>query len=211
MILLASALIAVCALVVCRCRRRILLVARAEHELRGPLTAIALGLENVAWMDPRLQGLLEEVARARTGLADLEAARRGRATRSEAELVRVDRVVWRAVTGWDLTARRAGGGVHLDWKAGPVSVRADRGRIAQALGNVLSNAVEHGGGQVRVIGRRTPRGIRIEVRDSGRGHGLGIATRAVRKSGGSLRSAQADGGRAVSIELPVADEPPAAA
>ena len=128
------------------------------------------------------------------------------------EIVRLDRVVWRTVTGWDLTARRAGGGVHLDWGAGRVAVRADRGRIAQALGNVLANAVEHGGGHVRVTGRRTARGIRIEVRDSGRGHGFGIATRAIRESGGTLRAARAGSGTAVSIDLPLAeDEPPAAA
>ena len=192
--------------------RRLRLVARAEHELRGPLTAVALGIEATAWMDPRLAGLVAEVERARAGLADLEAARRGRLRRPDAEAVRLDRVVWRAVTGWDLTARRAGGGVHLDWGAGPVTVRAERGRLAQALGNVLANAVEHGGGKVRVIGRRTRSGVRIEVRDSGRGHGFGIATRAVREAGGTLTAARAGSGTSVSIELPVAeDEPPAAA
>jgi signal transduction histidine kinase len=197
---------------VLRDARRLRLVARAEHELRGPLTAVALGLEATAWMDPRLQGLFEELARARAGLADLAAARRGRRARAEEEVVRLDRVVWRAVTGWDLTARRAGGGVHLDWSAGPVEVRANRGRLAQALGNLLANAVEHGGGQVRVTGRRTARGVHIEVRDSGRGHGLGVASRAVRDAGGTLKAARAGSGTAVSIELPIAGEgPPAAA
>src|SRR5207249_2402559 len=127
----------------------------------------------------------------------------GRARRPEVAAVRLDRVVWRAVTGWDLTARRAGGGVHLDWAAGPVTVRAERGRLAQALGNVLANAVEHGGGQVRVTGRRTGRGVRIEVRDSGRGHGFGIAARAVREAGGKLTAARAGAGTSVAIELPV--------
>jgi signal transduction histidine kinase len=67
---------------------------------------------------------------------------------------------------------------------------------------------------VRVIGRRTGRGIRIEVRDSGRGHGFGIAARAVRDSGGTVSATRAGEGTAVSIELPVVDmpaEPPAAA
>jgi signal transduction histidine kinase len=195
-----------------RDRRRLWLVARAEHELRGPLTAIALGLEATAWMDPRLQGLLEEVARARAGLVDLEAARTGRAREPRADVVRLDRVVWRAVTGWDLTARRAGGGVHLDWAAGPVSVRADRGRLAQTFGNLLANAVEHGGGKVRVTGRRTGRGVLIEIRDSGRGHGFGIASHAVREAGGTLKAGRAGAGTAVAVELPIADaDPPAAA
>jgi signal transduction histidine kinase len=190
-----------------RTRRRLRLIARAEHELRGPLTTIALGLEATAWMDPRLHGLLEDVARARAGLADLEAARRGHVCTAAQAVVRLDRVVWRAVTGWDLTARRGGGRVHLDWRAGPVSVRADRGRLAQVFGNLLANAVEHGGGNVRVTGRRTARGVRIEVRDSGRGHGLGIAARAVREAGGTLSAAPAGEGTAVAITLPAVDEP----
>jgi signal transduction histidine kinase len=193
--------------------RRLRLVARAEHELRGPLTAVAMGIEATAWLDPRIGALIGELERARAGLADLEAGRRGRVRTPPREPVRLDRVVWRAVTGWDLAARRAGGRVELDWSAGPVSVRADRGRLAQALGNVLSNAVEHGGGKVRVTGRRTPRGVRIEVRDSGRGHGLGIAARAVREAGGRLDAARSGDGTAISFELPVAGgaEPPAAA
>jgi signal transduction histidine kinase len=93
-----------------------------------------------------------------------------------------------------------------------VTVHANRGRLAQALGNLLANAIEHGGGQVRVIGRRTKRGIRVEVRDSGRGHGLTIAVKAMRDSGGRITAARAGEGTAMAIELPIADaDPPAAA
>jgi signal transduction histidine kinase len=174
--------------------QRMRLIAEAEHELRGPLQVIALGA------DANLQPELE---RARIALADLSAARSGRRADGGTERVRLDRLVWRAATASDLVARRAGGGVHLDWSAGPVTVMANRGRLAQALGNLLANAVEHGGGQVRVTGRRTKRGIRVEVRDSGRGHGLTIAAKAVRDSGGRLSVAKADTGTAVAIELPL--------
>jgi signal transduction histidine kinase len=187
---------------IARERRRMKLIARAEHELRGPLAAIALG----AGSDPRVR---EEIERARIALADLTAARHGRIAAARPELVRLDRLAWRAVAGWDLAARRAGGaGVQLDWRAGPVSVRADRGRLAQAIGNLLANAVEHGGGSVCVVGRRTRGGVRIEIRDSGRGHGFGIAARAVREAGGSLTAARAGTGTAVTVDLPVASEPP---
>ena len=198
---LLLAAVALCIIRVVLDARRMRLVAHAEHELRGPLQAIALAAPDVCGA---------EMERARIALADLAAARSGRRAQADAEVVRLDRVVWRAAAGWDLAARRAGGGVHLDWAAGPVSVRADRGRLAQALGNLLANAVEHGGAQIRVSGRRTQRGVRVEVRDSGRGHGLGIAARAVRDSGGQLTAARAGAGTAVVIELPV-DDPPAAA
>jgi signal transduction histidine kinase len=183
---------------------RLCLIAEAEHELRGPLQAIALAAEADARCGTRTD-LDPEIERARIALADLAAARSGRRADAGAEAVRLDRLVWRAATASDLAARRAGGGVHLDWSAGPVTIRANRGRLAQALGNLLANAVEHGGGHVRVTGRRTKRGIRVEVRDSGRGHGLTIAAKAVRDAGGRLTAAKAGSGTAVAIELPIAD------
>ena len=178
--------------------QRMRLIAEAEHELRGPLQVIALVAD---------QSLQPELERARIALADLTAARSGRRADAEAEQIRLDRLVWRAATASDLAARRAGGGVHLDWSAGPVTVTANRGRLAQALGNLLANAVEHGGAQVRVTGRRTKRGVRVEVRDSGRGHGLTIAAKAVRDSGGRLTVTKADAGTAVAIELPAEPAP----
>jgi signal transduction histidine kinase len=174
-------------------RRRFRLIAEAEHELRGPLQAIALAAPDACRPD---------VERARIALADLAAARSGRRADAETEPVRLDRLVWRAATASDLAARRVGGGVHLDWSAGPVMIEANRGRLAQAFGNLLANAVEHGGGHVRVIGRRTSRGVRVEVRDSGRGHGLTIAAKAVRDSGGTLTAAKAGSGTAIAIDLP---------
>jgi signal transduction histidine kinase len=175
---------------------RMRLIAEAEHELRGPLQAIALAAP---------EACAPELERLRVALADLSAARNGRRSDAAPELVHLDRLVWRAATGADLAARRVGGGVHLDWSAGPVAVRANHGRVAQALSNLLANAVEHGGGQIRVSGRRTSRGIRVEVRDSGRGHGLAIAAKAVRDSGGTLTAARAGSGTAVAIELPLAE------
>ena len=175
---------------------RMRLIAEAEHELRGPLQALALAVPEHCDAD---------FERARMALADLSAARSGRRAHAEVEPVRLDRLVWRAATASDLAARRLGRAVHLEWSAGPVTVNADRGRLSQALGNLLANAIEHGGGQIRVTGRKTRRGIRVEVRDSGRGHGLTIATKAVRESGGTLTAAKAGAGMAVAIELPIAD------
>ena len=42
---------------------------------------------------------------------------------------------------------------EVEWEGGPVAATLDRGRFAQALGNVLANAAEHGVGPVRVISR----------------------------------------------------------
>lgn len=184
-------------------RRRARLLAHAEHELRGALTALALEA-------PEL-----DLGRALAALADLEAARSGRRVRGDAAPVRLDRLVWSAATRADLAARRAGGAVHLDWRAGEATVAIDRARLAQALANLLDNAIEHGGARVTVSGRRTRRGVRIVVSDdgpgpgpgavhtAGRGHGLAIAASAARACGGALETVPAERGTAFAIELPV--------
>src|SRR4051812_15801387 len=77
-------------------RRRLELVARAEHELRGPLTAFSLALDAARGTHPgrRLAVVLDaELARARAGLADLSAARSGRRAAPVREPVRVDRLL----------------------------------------------------------------------------------------------------------------------
>ena len=95
-------------------------------------------------------------------------------------------------------------------------VRADRGRLAQALGNLLANAVEHGGGHVRLRGVAVDGGVRVEVEDrgpgfdarlpaGGRGRGLSIATRAVEDAGGSMSVASRERGVTVAFELPLSE------
>jgi signal transduction histidine kinase len=206
--------LALAALVACvRLCRRLELVADAEHELRGPLTAVALAVEAGAGRE----AVESELERARAALADLNAARDGWRTPPRPRRLALERVVAGAASAWDAAARTAGGRVDLDWRAGPVSVRADRRRLAQAFGNLLANAVEHGGAEVRLRGVRAGRAVRVEVIDrgqgfgaagrpgSGRGRGLAIAARAVEDAGGSLRVAGTEGGGRVAVELPLAD------
>src|SRR3954466_1297648 len=142
------------AAVVVRLRARLELVARAEHELRGPLTAFSLALDAARGTPAgrRLRVVLEaERARARAGLADLAAARAGRRAEPTVESVRVDRLLRSSAAAWEGRGRR--GSVRSD--AGPAAVAGDRGRFAQALGNVISNAVEHGTGDVAAVVTRT--------------------------------------------------------
>ena len=208
-------------------RRRLELVARAEHELRGPLAAIGLGVEMLGREPgPRrapkaTAAMLEaQLDRVRAGLADLGAARRGRRAVRCAAPVALESVVRATSHGFALLAARAGGTVRVDWRAGSAVVRADRGRLAQALGNVLANAVEHGGGDVLLRGRPVSGGVRIEIEDRGpgfharaqvdgrgreRGRGLSIATHAVEESGGVLSTASRERGATVALELPLAE------
>jgi two-component sensor histidine kinase len=116
-----------------------------------------------------------------------------------------------AASAWELAApdRR----IPVDWPAGaPVAARP-AGSVAQALGNLVSNAVEHGGGDVRVRALRSPEAVRVEVsneprpgskgRTRGRGRGLRIAGRAARAAGGDLSTRTAGGRVVAALELPV--------
>jgi signal transduction histidine kinase len=52
---------------------------------------------------------------------------------------------------------------------GRALVRADPVRLAQACGNLVANAVEHGASPVRVRGRVLAGRVRVEVEDAGPG------------------------------------------
>ncbi len=200
-------------------RRRIELVAQAEHELRGPLTALALTLESLGRTCPdrhRARVLRSELGRLRLALEDLHAARDGHRASPRVEPLAVEELVRTAAAAWEEPAKRHGGGVSLDWAAGAATVPADRSRVSQALSNVLANAVEHGGGRVEVIGSTVPGGVRVEVRDAGpgfgsrspsaradgRGRGLTVARQAVREVGGEVTVLARESGGAVVIDLP---------
>lgn len=198
------------AALVLQLRRRSALVADAAHELRGPLTAIALGLEGVRRQPVtrrRAEALLSELGRIEAAADDVTAAARGRRAGAAARPVELRTLVERTSEAWRAPAARRGGRVLVDWQAGSTHVRADPRRLAQALGNLLANAVEHGGGEVVVRGRRSAGGVRVEVADRGRrerGRGLVIAERAIAEAGGGLGARERPGGGRVAVaELPV--------
>lgn len=193
---------------VIRLRRRLELVARAEHELRGPVAVVSLAAERMR-REPAgrryAHALESELERLRAGLADLAAARRGRHRPGVVSTSELEPLVSSGLEAWRPTLRAAGRAVQLDWRAGRAAVRADRGRLAQALGNLIANAAEHGEGPIELRAERRSGAVRVEVRNrwaSERGRGLRIASDAARDAGGSLHVA--------ALELPADDTPRAA-
>ena len=201
-------------------RRRIGRVADAEHELRGALTAFGLALEQLARTGAGLHvaaALESELARARAALAELSGATPGGPAAAPLE-----RLVRSAASAWEPAAR--GRRIVVEWPAGAPLVARPAGSVAQALGNLVSNAVEHGGGDVRVRASRSPGTVRVEVSNrrrtakpelfpspgwekspgtGSRGRGLRIAGRAVRAAGGELSVRTAAGRVVAALELPV--------
>jgi signal transduction histidine kinase len=172
-------------------------VARAEHELRGAATALALVCEALR-RDPAARhhgaAIEAQLDRLRAGLADLQAARGTAGTEGATEEVELSALTTAAARPW--------GEMEVEWEGGPVVAELHRGRFAQALGNVLANAAEHGVGPVRVIGRPHDGGVRVEVRN--RGRGLEIAKRAAEELGGRLSFEIVGDSAVATLDLPAA-------
>jgi signal transduction histidine kinase len=103
-----------------------------------------------------------------------------------------------------------------------ILIRGDRVRLAQAIGNLVANALEHGAGAVALSARPSAGRVRIEVADEGpglpapvdallaraggagarRGHGLAVAADVAARHGGRLVASAGEGGARVALELP---------
>lgn len=203
-------------------------VARACHELRGPLTAARLGLTAPAGHElpsrGRLRAIDSELGRATLALDDLSGSGGGARRLWRLDRVEVRDVVADCAEAWQASAAAAGSTVRVGWSGVEAAVWGDRLRLAQAIGNLVANAIEHGLGPVAVEVAVRAGTVRVAVSDAGpglpapvaeltrrarrgrgmRGRGLAIAADVVEAHGGALVSAPSDSGARLVLELPVA-------
>jgi signal transduction histidine kinase len=205
-----------------RARRRAELVARACHELRGPLTAAGLALHSAGRETSArpLAAVELQLRRAQLALIDLSLAPAGGRARDHLAPVAVAELLAIESGAWSEVARAHGCDVVITEPLPDVMVRADPLRLSQATGNLIANALEHGAGTVRLGARLDGGRVCIEVADDGpglgapiavvsrprgaRGHGLSIVSEVARRSGGALRSAPSAQGARLVLELPAA-------
>jgi signal transduction histidine kinase len=193
------------------------LVARASHEVRGPLTAALLAAGDAAAVEAQLQ-------RARLALDDLLAARRGGHAPDAHEPLALSALMAQVALSWRPAAAAQGRVLHVETAASGAYVLADRTRLAQAVGNLIANALEHGDGAIEVRARARGSRVRLEVHDRGdglrspvaqiaarpragrgrRGRGLAIAAEIAKRHGGCLTSAPSPRGAALVLDLPLA-------
>ncbi len=207
-------------------------VAYASHELRTPLALLRTELE-LAVRRPRPAPELAQAIRS----AEVEVDRLQRlaedllllAQSGEGELAVHVEDVRVADLVRDVGARFAPAlvesGRDLETSVGEETVRADRGRLQQALTNLVGNALEHGRGAVRVETRVHDGRLDLVVGDDGdgfapevlehaterfvrsrgsRGAGLGLAIVAAvaEAHGGSVGMRNVDGGAEAWVSLP---------
>jgi signal transduction histidine kinase len=191
---------------------------RALHELRRPLQTLLLledrgGRPAAAPQGASRRGLLELVSSA---LQDLDGELNGGAPQRPSRRFSCRESVMACLERWRPQAVGAGG-IRVYWDAGPAPVDGDAGRLAQALDNLLANAVEHGGppivitgahvaGRIRItVANGVPRGRVARALDPRRGHGTDVVSQVATAHGGRFALCQTAGGCVAALELPLAE------
>jgi signal transduction histidine kinase len=195
------------------------LAVDASHQLRTPLTALSMRLEEMiaAADDPevvREEGSAalaqaERLADVVSQLLSLSPARR--ATAASAELTGIDEIVQQQVVEWEPAFRRARRKLVVIGVRG-LQAHVTPGGLAQVLATLLDNALMHGGGTVTIQTSQSARSVVIEVRDEGKGVPPELVSRIFERSvsgrpeGTGLglalarTMAAADGGRVVLVK-----------
>lgn len=148
--------------------------ADASHQLRTPLTALSMRLEEILAAADQPEVVHEEGTAAllqTERLTDVVSQLLGRthrpAGRRPAE-VSVDDVVAQQVVEWDPAFRRRNRKLEVSGEKN-LTAHVTPGTLSQLIATLLDNALVHGAGTVGIRTSLTPKSVVIEVRDSGRG------------------------------------------
>nr|WP_218880967.1 HAMP domain-containing sensor histidine kinase [Kineosphaera limosa] len=146
--------------------------ADASHQLRTPLTALLMRLEEITMLDDldavreEATIAIEQVERLNDTVATLLS--RTRHTTQTPHAVRVDRVLAELQRLWQPAYEAAARSIHVTGERG-VSVVATDAALAQILGTLIENSLAHGEGACRVDVRHSGISVVIEVSDDGPG------------------------------------------
>lgn len=196
-------------------------VADASHQLRTPLTALRLRLENLERDVPSdsVAGALREVGRLSRLVDGLLALARADAGAEAGGIVDLPATVEERLEAWSDLAAERGVSLRAELATG-APVRAAPERLHQVLDNLVSNALEVSppGSSVTVSTRRAGEWVELHVVDegpgisdaeqrrafdrfwkggegeSGSGLGLAIVKRLVTSDGGEVELRRAPGG-----------------
>ena len=185
--------------------------ADASHQLRTPLTALSMRLEEIIETND-LDVVKEEASTALvqverlTDVVQRVLKRNGRNARvgSDARMS-VDRVVRQQVREWRLAFESQGRAILVEGERGLVGLASSAG-IGQVLATLLENSLVHGAGTVVVTTTHNGSWVAIKVADGGEGISGDLGNRVFDRTvtGGSgtglglavaRELAEADGGR----------------
>ena len=151
----------------------------ASHQLRTPLTALLMRLEEIAVTDD-LEVVQEEAGIAiaqverLTKVVDDLMARTRRRSDEPAATVSLDSVIAALQREWQPAFEQARRSVRVHGERGLV-VQATPVALSQVLSTLLENSLAHGRGTVDVHARRSGPSVVVEVSDQGEGVPASIA------------------------------------
>ena len=159
----------------------------ASHQLRTPLTALSMRLEEMMAAADEPGVVREEGAAALAQterLAEVVGQLLGRARRSSngaPTLSSVDEIVGQQVVEWEPAFRRINRRLTVSGEKG-LFAYATPGGASQVIATLLDNALVHGAGTVTIRTSRTRRSVVVEVRDEGSGVPADLAPRIFERS-----------------------------
>ncbi len=159
----------------------------ASHQLRTPLTALSMRLEEMIAAANYPDVVREEGAAALAQterLADVVSQLLGRARRTITgipSLASVDAIVSQQVAEWEPAFRRARRRLDVTGERGLYAYTTPGG-AAQVIATLVDNALLHGAGTVTIKTSHTRRSVVIEVRDEGSGVPPDLAPRIFERS-----------------------------
>src|SRR3954452_8830643 len=207
--------------------RRRAALNEAMHELRRPLQVLSLALpEDSAAAEPADSALRLTAA----ALERLDCEINGAPLEKSFTTIPFRGLTEEAVRRWKNAAVLGGCELEVQWSGGEAFVKGNRFELSQGLDNLLSNAIEHGGGKVRVEGCCHGGWVCVSVRDSGgsaaarraprrrtrrggrcrRGHGLRVVGRVADAHGGGFSLQRCERGAEACLQLPLCQKDPQA-
>ncbi len=148
--------------------------ADASHQLRTPLTALSMRLEEIGATTTQdevrteVEASLEQIERL-VGVVDELLGRTRRALGAGTALVELSDVFDQQRSEWSQAFAKEGR--QLRWGVTDATVFASPGGLAQVLATLIENSLIHGGGTTTVVARESgaSHAIVVEVRDEGEG------------------------------------------